>query len=303
MSHLGKFVRLFSSLLKETFLSWQRDNGSMLAAALAYSMIFSLSPLLVLATSVAGIIFNESEVIERLVMEVHHTVGPRAGEALRVMLEAGRVSTHPGMYTSISVVLMLIFASLVFSRMKRAINVMWEITGQPGQGLLLFIRTHFLSFVMVMVTITMLLIFMVASTLVVSINQWLRLNAGDVEPLLTQADIGLTFVGFTTLFVIIFKTMPDAQTSWDDVLIGAAFTSVLFTIGEFLIGFYLSRVSLRGIYGATSSIIIVLAWVYYSMQIITFGAKFTLVYANRYGKKIIPTKRAAKVVPRLETYD
>ncbi len=303
MAHIVKFIRAFTSLMKETFLSWQRDNGSMLAGALAYSMIFSFSPLLILATSVTGMVFSESAVIERLVMEVHHTVGPRAADALRVMLEAGRVSTHPGMYTSISLGLMVVFASMVFSRMKKAINVMWEITAQPGQGLLLFIRTHFLSFLMVMVATLMLLSFMVASTLVVSINQWLRLNTEDVEPLLNQADIGLTFVGFTLLFTIIFKTLPDAQTCWEDVLIGGAFTAFLFTFGELLIGIYLGRVSLRGVYGATSSLIIILAWLNYSMQILTFGAKFTLVYANRYGKKIIPTKRAARVVPRLETYE
>jgi membrane protein len=303
MENLGKFFRVLFSLLKETSIGWATNNGSMMAAALAYSMIFSMSPLLVLATSIAGMVFSEAAVTQRLELEVTHMVGPRAAQAVHIVLEAGRIPGHTGIYATVSGLLMLLFASLVFARMKKAINVMWGITAQPGQGTLLFVRTHFLSFVMVLVAVLLLVSFMVASTLVVSINQWLSINTTDIEPLLTQADIGLTFVGFTTLFTIIFKTLPDAQISWEDTIIGAAFTSLLLTIAEYLIGFYLSRVSLRGVYGAMSSVIIVLAWVYYSMQIILFGAKFTQVYANRYGKKVIPSKKAAQIVPNLEIYD
>lgn len=303
MSDFVKFGRTGLSLMKETYLGWVANNGSMMAAALAYSMIFSLSPMLVLATSVTGLVFSEAAVVQRLEQEVGHMVGPRAAQAVHILLESGRVPGYTGIYAVVSGGLMLLFASLVFARMKKAINVMWGITAQPGQGTLLFIRTHFWSFVMVLVAILLLISFMVASTLAVSLNQWLSINTSGIEPLLAQADVGLTFVGFTTLFTIIFKILPDAQISWDDAVIGSAFTSMLFTGAEFLIGLYISRVSLRGVYGALSSVIIVLAWVYYSMQIILFGAKFTQIYANRFGKRVIPSKKAAQIVPNLEIYD
>ncbi|MFM8319519.1 MAG: YihY/virulence factor BrkB family protein [Chloroflexota bacterium] len=300
---INRAARAIYRLFKDTTLGYVQCNGSMLAAALSYQMIFSLSPLLILVTSAAGMVFSEVSVIDRLVLEISHTVSPRAAQAVQSLLEAGQVSSSPGVYTTISLGLMLFFASMVFARMKKAINLMWEITSQPGQGMLLFVRTHTLSFLMVMVVVSLFLTFLVVSTTLVSINQWLSINTGVGEPFLARADIGLTYVGFTLLFAIIFKTLPDAQVAWDDTLIGAAFTSTLFTAGEFLIGIYLGRISLRGIYGAMGSLIIVLAWVFYSMQIVLYGAKFTQVYANRYGKKVVPSKKAARVVPSLEIYE
>jgi membrane protein len=295
-----RIAREIFALIKETVVGYVQAGGSMLAGALAYQTIFSLSPMLILAISISGMIFTEQAVIERLVSEVGQSVGPTAADAMARFLHASRASQNTGVATSISVVLMVVFASMLFTRLKKAINQMWGIATQPGQTYFLFLRTHLLSFVMVIVVVLLLLLFMVASTTLVSINHWLGANPTASQNSFDSSNFGLTFVGFTLLFAIIFKILPDATIAWSDVLLGAAFTSMLFTLGEYLIGYYLGRISLGSAYGATSSVILILAWVYYSMQIILFGAKFTQVVSNRYGQKVRPIEKSARVVRMLK---
>jgi len=153
---------------------------------------------------------------------------------------------------------------------------------------------------MVFVVILMLLGMMFTNTLLISLNQrFARLDLA-LNGWWPDTDFGMTFVGFTLLIAIIFKTLPDARTVWRDVILGAAATSLLFTVGGFLLGFYLGHVNLYNIYGAAGSIFLIMVWIYYSMQIILFGAKLTQVIANRYGSQIIPSRIAARLIQSLD---
>ena len=189
---------------------------------------------------------------------------------------------------------------MVFVQLKNAINMLWGIAPHPKHGLIVTLRTHFLSFLMIFVVIVLLLALMVASTLLVSLNQFLQFLPPRLVEVLPEADFGMTFIGFMILFAIIFKALPDAKTAWQDVLIGAVATSLLFTLGGFLFGVYLGNVALFSVYGATGSVILILVWVNLSMNIILFGAKLTQVLANRYGSQVIPSRRAIRFTHRLE---
>jgi len=297
-----KIIKATLSLLKESWMGYSQANGSLLAAALSFYTVLSLAPLLVSTISITGIIFSRAVVSDRLLTELERVVGPRAVEAIMPLLENGDFASDLGWATSFSFLLMLIGASFMFYHLKRAINFLWGIAPQPGQGLFVMIQGHFLSFLMVLAIILLMLAFMFISTALVPLNQRLDFLPAAVRDALPPADFGLTFVGFTVLFALIYKTLPDAETSWRDVMLGALVTSLLFTIGEFLIGMYLGSVKLLGASGAASSVILLLTWVYYSMQIILFGAKFTQVYANCYGAYIRPSKKAALVVHSLEMW-
>ena len=295
-----RYLKETFSLLRETYLGWTQANGVMLSAALSFYTIFSLAPLLVVAVSFAGMIFSETAVTALLVKEVSTVVGPQTAIALRTLLENGNFPRASGLATSVGVIVTLFGASMIFVHLKRAINILWGIAPHPKHGLFVTLRTHFLSFLMVFVVILMLLALMVVSTMLVSINQFLQFLPPALVEGLPQADFGLAFLGFMTLFLIIFKMLPDAKTAWRDLLIGAAATSLLFTIGGFLFGVYLGNVALFSAYGATGSVILVLVWVNFSMNIILFGAKLTQVLANRYGSQVVPSQKAARVTHRLD---
>jgi membrane protein len=295
-----KYVKETLSLFRETYQGWAQANSAMLAAALSFYTLLSLAPLLFIAVSVAGMVFSERAVTDMLIREVSTVVSPQTAMALRTVLEGRTFPRGSGLATSLGVVAMLAGASLVFVQLKNAINVLWGIAPHPKHGLFVRVRTHFLSFLMIFVVILLLLALMVASTLLVSLNQFLQFLPPRLVESLPQADFGLTFIGFMVLFAIIFKTLPDAKTAWQDVLIGAAATSVLFTLGGFLFGVYLGNVALFSPYGATASVILILVWVNFSMNIILFGAKLTQVLANRYGSQVVPSDRATRFTHRLE---
>lgn len=296
-------IRAVGNILKETYLGWAQSNGRLLAAALSYYTIFSVTPLLVMSVSIAGIVFSETAVTARLVTEVETVISPTAARAIQSLLENNHLLRGRGLAATLGAAGMLWAASLIFAQLKRAINLMWGIAPHPEKGLFVFVRTHFLSFVMVFVVILMLLGMMFASTLLVSLNERFVLLPQALEGRWPEADFGLTFIGFAVLFTIIFKTLPDAHTAWRDVLIGAAATSLLFTIGGFLLGYYLGNVNLYNVYGAASSVFLIMVWIYYSMQIILFGAKLTQVIANRYGSPVVPSRSGARIVHRLEVCD
>lgn len=296
----NKLLREVFEILQETYLGWLRSNATLLAAALSYYTIFSLTPLLVAAVSVSGLIFSESAVIQRLVQEIALMIGPSAAQAVEALLKNNHLVQRNGPAAIISSIVMLIGASMMFVQLKRAINILWGIAPHPQRSLFVTIRTHFLSFLMVFVVILMILGLMIVSTLLVSLNQMLAPAQSAFLSNLPRADFGLTVAGFTLLFAVIFKLLPDACTAWRDVLLGSATTSLLFTIGGFLLGLYLGNVNLYSVYGAVSSVFLLLVWVYYSMQIILFGAKLTQVLANRYGSPIIPSKAAARILQQLE---
>jgi membrane protein len=128
------------------------------------------------------------------------------------------------------------------------------------------------------------------------ITQFVDFLPPNAEAILPEINFGLIWVVFTFVFAILFKLLPDAKIAWKDVWLGAAVTSILFTLGEFLIGYYLGRINLGFAFGTASSIILILVWIYYSMQIILFGAKFTHVYANKYGSGIEASSIAELVV-------
>ncbi len=297
---LRKSAREVYVLLKETYLGWLQAGGSILAAGLAYYTIFSLTPLLVVAVSVAGLIFSESAVIQRLVEEVAIVINPSAARAIEIFLQNNHFFKNNSRAALLGSLGMFIGASMIFVQLKRAINILWGLAPHPQKGLIVFMRTHFLSFAMVFVVILLILGLMVVSTFLVSLNQLPFLAQMGVFKRLPSADFGLTFVGFLFLFAVVFKLLPDAQTAWRDVIIGSAVTSFLFTIGGFLIGLYLGNVGVYSVYGAASSIFLLLVWVYYSMQIVLFGAKLTQVIANRYGSQIVPSRAATRVLRQLE---
>lgn len=283
-------LKAIFSLLKETLQGWSEANGTLLAAALAYYAIFSLAPLLVVAVTVARLVFTQADITGALLGQISGIVSPKVARTLQSLINNFSSAPPGGLTAVISLAITAVGASILFVQLKRAINALWGIVPQPGKGLIITLKTHFLSFIMVLLIGLLLVAAMALGTLLVFLDQLVDIIPAFQDEL-PQVNFGMMVLTFTLLFALIFKTLPDAEIAWNDIWLGAAVTSILFAIGEFLIGYYLSRANLGSAYGAASSLLVVLVWVYYSMQIILFGAKFTQVYADRYGSQVRPDKR------------
>ena len=285
-------VKSIFRLLKEAFIEWQQDKASILAAALAYYTVFSITPLLVIAISIAGAVFGQEAAQGEIVEQINQLVGQQGAEAIETALANADRPQVGSIASIISVVLLFIGASGVFAQLQQALNTVWNVKPKDDEGIWGFIRKRLLSFGMVLAIGFLLLVSLILSAMLSGISK-LELNLlPGLTPIWQIVNFALSFGSIALLFALIYKLLPDVKIRWKDVIIGAVITALLFTIGKFLIGLYLGRGSLGSAYGAAGSLIVFLAWVFYSAQILLFGAELTQVYARRYGKKIRPDSHA-----------
>jgi membrane protein len=281
-------------LLKETFSEWTADNATRLAAALAYYAVFSIAPLLMIAISVAGLVFGREAAQGEIFRQLHGLIGPAGAATIEDML---RNSSRPdaGLAASlIGLALLLFGASGVTSELKAAINEIWEVPAPPELSLWTTVRDRFLSLTLVLGVGFVLMVSLVVSAVIAAMGRYLNARWPGSESLLQGAELAASFAVITLMFMLIFRFVPDAKVEWRDVWLGAVVTAILFTGGKILIGLYLGKSSFASVYGAAGSLVIFLAWVYYSAQILFFGAEFTQVYARAHGSKIVPSRAAAR---------
>lgn len=285
-------IKSIFKLLKEAFQEWQEDKVSLLAAALAYYTVFSVTPLLVIAIAIAGAVFGQNTAKVEILEQINGLVGEQGANAIEVALSNANQPEISGVASLISIVILLIGASGVFAQLQEALNTVWNVKAKPNGGIWNFIRKRLLSFGMVLVIGFLLLVSLILSALLSGIGK-LQINLlPGFTPLWQLFNFAVSFGFIALLFALIYYYLPDVKIRWKDVWIGAIITALLFTIGKFVIGLYLGRGSFGSAYGAAGSLIVFLAWVFYSAQILLFGAEFTQVYARKYGRKIRPNAHA-----------
>jgi len=286
----------FFTLLRETYNEWTADKAPRLGAALAYYSIFSLAPLVVLAIGIAGIVFGEQAARGGIVREIAGTVGAPAAAAIEEMIKHTQQNGESWPATLVGLAVLLFGASGVFVQLQDALNTIWKVTPKPDLGWWSMVRERFLSFAVVLGTGFLLLTALVVSALLAALGKFLTSGALPGGVHLWQGVTVLVSLAFITLlFALIYKLLPDATIAWRDVWVGALVTAVLFSVGKYLIGLYLGQSSTTSAFGAAGSLVIILIWVYYSAQILLFGAEFTRVYANHCGDRVVPSKHAVAV--------
>ncbi len=282
-------------ITRDTVNEFIADNAMQLAAALSYYAIFSLAPLLVIAVGVAGIIFGEAAAQKEILAQISDLAGPQAAEALTSVFQASGGKEGGIMATIIGSALLLFGATSVFGQLQSSLNAIWNVEPKPGQGVMGFIRTRFLSLGMVFAIGFLLLTSLVLSAALSALDGYLNTQFPGAEIIWQVVNFVVSLGVIALLFAVIFRYLPDAEISWRDVFIGALATSVLFNVGKFGIGLYLGNSSAGSAYGAAGSLVVVLLWVYYSSLILFFGAEFTQVYARRFGSRIQPSSHAVRV--------
>jgi membrane protein len=287
----------FLQLLKEAFISWSNDKVPRHGAALAYYAVLSLVPLLVINIAMIGLIFGR-EAAEGYIMEqIGSLVGPQSAAAIKEMIQRASQPTTGILATLVATATLLLGASGVFAQLQDSLNSVWGVQPKEGRGIWGLIKDRFISVATLLGTGFLLLVSLALSAALSAFGKWFSAWLPAPESVLQVLDIAISLVGITGLFALMFKVLPDARVAWSDVWVGAALTAVLFTVGKFAIGLYLGKSDVGSAYGAAGSIVILLVWVYYSSQILLFGAEFTQVYANTIGARIVPSDNAMVADP------
>ena len=275
-------LRLLGQLLRETVAEWLEDKVPRLGAALAYYTVFSLAPLLLIAIVIAGAVFGQASAQERIVAQLAGLVGVEGAIGINRLIENAKLPANAGpAATTIGVATLLIGALGAFAQLQDAFDTIWEVTPRPGSAPLRLLRTRLTAFAMVLVVALLLLAALVINALLSTAGGYLGERWPDYGALVGAANWALPFLVSLVLFAVMFKVLPDVHLGWRDVLPGAALTAVLFMLGKLAIGFYLGQGRFGTAYGAAGSILILLVWIYYSAQILFFGAEFTQVYVRR----------------------
>lgn len=279
-------------LLKQTFADWNEDKAPQLGASLAFYTALSIAPLLVILLGVAAFFFGDDAAGGQIVDELRSLVGDEGGKAIEQMIASANKPTTGAIATVLSLITLLFGASGVFGQLQSALNTIWEVKPKPGRGVWGFLRDRFLSFAMVMGMAFLLVVSLVITAALAAVsNLWSGL-AESAAWLAQGLNLCVSLGLLTVLFAMTFKLLPDVKMAWSDVWLGGFITAVLFVIGKFAIGLYLGHSSMASSYGVAGSFVVLLVWVYYSAQILFFGAELTQVYANKFGSRIVPDDHA-----------
>ncbi len=298
-------VRAWYALVKDTYSAWSADKAPRLGAAVAYYSVFSLAPLLVIAVAIAGMVFGEQAAKGLLVTQLTDAVGRPQAEFLEAMIRSASGSSGSGITaTVLALITMFLGASGVFGSLQDALNAIWKVKPKPDRWLRRMIRDRLWSFLLVLATGVLLLVMLAISVMLQAVNAldflsraWNESGLPGVSYLWQIANLVISFGIATIFFALIYKILPDVKLSWRDVWAGAAVAALLFTIGKYLLGLYLGGGSVTSSYGVAGSLVGILIWIYYSAQILLFGAEFTRVSARRRGARVVPADNAEALTP------
>jgi membrane protein len=285
-------------LLQLTLVRWTSDRGPRLAAALAFYTSFAVAPVLLISIAVAGLFFGEDAARGAVSREISGLVGARIGRAIEEML---RTAWHPragALATLLGIIALLFGASGVFVELQDSLNMIWKVKKKEGRGLWGTIRDRFLSFTMVLGIGFLLLVSLALSAGLGALGQLMTRGNGQAL-VIGLVNPALSFVVISGLFAATFRILPDAETRWRDVAVGAALTAALFTLGKHLIGLYLGQSTIGSTYGAAGSFVLLLLWIYYSSQVFFFGAEFTKSWADLRGAPSQPASDAISAEQRM----
>lgn len=270
------------AVVAEAFERWQNDHIPEQAAALAYYAMFSLAPLLVIAIGVAGVVLGHDQARSDILAQTSALLGPAAASALETVMGSRDSAPKAGaLSTVLGLVALLIGAAAVLGQLRASLNTVWDVQVRADESWLVTFKKQVASFALVVATGFLLLVSLVASAVLGAASSVARRWLPAFESVWYLVDIGAGVVMAAAIFALIFKTLPETRVRWGEVAVGAMATAVLFTLGRVLLGWYLGGWGSTSAYGAAGSVLAFMVWVYYTAQLVLFGAEFTFVYARR----------------------
>lgn len=301
---MRKLLSNLPTVLKLAFQGWKEDRASRLSAALAYYTIFSLAPLLVIIIAITGLIWEADAVRTQILNQVQGLVGADGKEFITNLITRTGSPAEDIVATIIGIITLLFGALGVFNELHNSLNIIWDVEEEKTKGFLQTVKKviidRLLSFTMILGIGFLLLVSLVISAGLSATQETIG-NALPLSEFIMQIiNTIISIAVITVLFALMFKFLPDAEIAWRDVWVGAFITSIFFSLGKTAIGLYLGNSAVASSFGAAGSLILLLLWIYYSAQILFFGAEFTQVYANKFGSKIVPEGEEKTAQPELK---
>jgi membrane protein len=299
-SRVGLVSKAIWLLARDAASGWLKHQASRTGAALAFYTVFSLAPVLTLSIAIAGFFFGESAARGEIVAQIGGLIGPQGAELVQSVLQNANRAGNGSIATVVSVITLILGANTALAELKSGLDQTWNVPPERRSGFWYMIRTRLLSVGLILALGFLLLVSLVISAAVAALERFWR---GEIviDAMLGWLNFLFAFALVAILFATIYKVLPSVKIAWRDVTIGSVVTALLFTAGKFAIGVYIGNSGLASTYGAAGSVVLLLLWVYYSAQILLYGAEFTRAFAFRYGSyanTITDTKEYSGSSPR-----
>jgi membrane protein len=265
-------------LTKKVFSEWNRHEAQRMGAALAFYTILSLSPLLVLGVAIAGLFFDRSGVSRQVTAQLQDLIGPTGAQAVSATLESAQKSSGQGITaTALSLLVLFISASGVFVELRSALNKIWDVDPDSQSGIKGMLRERIFTFGMVLAVGFLLIASLILSAILAAASTFLGNVIAMPGLVAALIDLLISLVGVAAVFALMYRYVPATTVSWRQAWVGGGLTALLFTVGKYLLGIYLAKAAPGSAYGAAGSVVVLIIWVYYTAQIVFFGAEFTHV--------------------------
>lgn len=288
-----KNIKFLWQVLKETFSAWNSSSASTDSASLAYYAIFSIPGLLIIIIWIAGHFLGEEAIRGEISNQISGLMGTDAAKSIENMV-AGALIDKQNIFMKIVGVGSLVFGSTtLFFQLQHSLNTLWDVEAAPKKAIVKFLLDRANSLGMILILGFLLMITMILSSLISIFNKFITQYFGLETYMLVEL-INFT-VGFGVvmlLFALMFKILPDVEISWKSVWSGALLTTILFTLGKFLLSLYFGTTKPTSAFGTAGTVILIMMWINYSCMLVFFGAEFTKVYTYRKGYRIVPSKHA-----------
>jgi membrane protein len=273
-------------LLRQAVEHWNADRAPRLSAALAYYATFSLAPLALVAIWIAGRIFGDAAAQRHLVDLIAQNFGADSAAFVQEMIRSIYRNSASPLFGFIAAIGLVFGATGLFFGMQDALNTIWSVPPDPPRSLwrslLGIFQDRALSFVMVLASGGILTVSLAISMFLTVLDPLLRVLQPQSAALINIIDLLISFAIVTVLFAVIYRILPETKVRWRDVWLGALSGALLFTVGKFALGLYLTYSNIRTVFGAASSFVVILIWIYYSAQIFLFGAEVCRVVAKQH---------------------
>lgn len=279
-------MKKYIELLKQTVQHWLKNNAFEQSAVIAYYTLFSLPSLLVIIIAVAGYFLGQSTVQDRIIYQLGEFIGRDTAESVE------RIITNVNIQDSSSFTVLVSFGTLIFGatgaffQLKKAMNKIWSVR-EKKSSIIMMIINRVISLGMVFAIGFMLVVSLIINTVVTALGDYISDFAPNIsEASLQVLNFMMSYLFIACLFAAIFKWLPDIKIRWKVTFIGASFTTILFLIAVYGLGFYFGQSNPTSVFGGASSVILIMLWIYYSCLILFLGAEFTVQYALLKKEKI-----------------
>ena len=291
-------LKLALDVVKDAGDGWLTDNATRLGASLSYYTVFSIGPMILIAVAVAGIFFGQEAAQKKIYETLGGLVGSNSAAAVAEVAKSASQHSKSIIATIIGIITLIVGATGVFGEMHSALNLIWKVEPKTGKSIWAFFRERFLSFAMVMGVGFLLLVSLLMTAILSALGSWLTEHLPGGAALWQVVNFTISLVVTGGIFAMIFKLVPDVLIPWTPIWPAAVVTGVLFSIGKFVLGFYIGKTNVASSYGAAGSLIVVVVWVYYSAQILYFGAELVRARVAQLHLEVKPKSIAQAMRPK-----